>query len=124
METLPVPASAFNQLAALRAKPHAIHWKPEIGDNLSGVLMSVDGTVGFNGSKSKVLNIITQTGELYSTWLTAYIENFLTVNQVQLGDLLSITYLGKGKNGAFTFNKFDLHHISKLALVEGGSDDA
>lgn len=124
METLPLPVSAFNQLEALRSKPHAIHWKPQIGDNLSGVLVSVNEIIGINGSQSKTMNIITQTGEMYSTWLTAYIEKFLTANRVQLGDLLSITYQGKGKNGAFNFNKFELHYISKLALIEGGSNDA
>lgn len=125
METLPViPASAFTQLAALRDEPQAIYWKPQIGDNLSGVLLSVNVIIGINGSRSKIMNIKTQSGEVYSTWITAYIEKFLTANQAQLGDLLSITYQGKGKNGAFTFNKFDLHHISKLALVEGGSNDA
>lgn len=118
-----VPASAFAQLAEVRNQPNPTYWKPNPGDNLSGVIVEVKEVPGFNGVMSKTIIILTESGELYSTWLTAYIEKYLTTNRAQIGDMLSITFKGKDTSGKTSFNRYDLAHVSKLALVEGGNDE-
>ena len=118
---LPAKADAFAKLKAMRNNRNPIHWKPEIGDNLSGIVKCAAKVSGFNGNPQTVMHVIAENGETYSMFVNAYIDEFIRINGVKLGDLISITYQGKvkSKKGSM-FNAYELHHLPASDLIEGG----
>lgn len=107
--TTTIPASALEQLRRKAAIASQIEtWKPKPGDILEGQIEGARKVDGPFGPQEQML-VRTPDGGLLAVWLTKWLTAQLRANGAEMGDLLSLTFHGKGQGKAgATFNRMSL----------------
>ncbi len=83
-------------------------WKPEPGETLEGVIVGSRKVEGPFGPQEQML-VQTPAGAVIAAWLTQWLLGQLRANAADLGDLISLTFLGKqtGARGQ-SFNRMSV----------------
>lgn len=83
-------------------------WKPEAGETLEGVIGGSRKVEGPFGPQDQMI-VQTPEGTIVAVWLTAWLLGQLRANSADIGDLVSILFVGKevGARGQ-SFNRMSV----------------
>ena len=83
-------------------------WKPEPGDVLEGVIVGSRKVEGPFGEQDQAI-VQTPAGAVVAVWLTSWILGQLRAQAAEIGDLLSLSFLGKGTGArGMTYNRMSI----------------
>lgn len=105
----PIDQSALARLREkARIETTVVVWKPEPGEILEGVIAGSRRVQGPFGDQAQAL-IQTPKGNVVAVWLTAWLLGQLRANSAEIGDLISLTFVGKEIGGrGQAFNRMSL----------------
>jgi len=69
-------------------------WKPVAGESLIGIIVGTQQVTGIYGENRQVL-IKDKRGNVTAVWLTRQLKNKLKNQCAQIGDLITLTFVGK-----------------------------
>jgi len=94
-----------------KKQPHPPYelWQPSINDILIGEIVETIEDVSTKYGLQNQLIVKNEDGALIRTWLTEWLLNELRNRRAEIGDLIALTYLGKGTaRGGRYFNRYSL----------------
>ncbi len=116
MATIPSSAALApidqSALARLREKARmdaaTTVWRPSPGDTIEGIIIGSRKVEGPFGTQQQCL-VQTPDGSITAVWLTDWLLGQLRANAAELGDMLSLTFIGKetGARGQ-SFNRMSV----------------
>jgi len=105
----PIDQAALARLRAKAAAESAVDtWHPKPGDVLEGVIAGSRQATGPFGPQQQML-VRTPNGATIAVWLTKWLIGALRAQNAELGDLVSVTFHGRGtsRTGA-QFNRLSV----------------
>ena len=91
-----LPVSMVDRIEALKQQAAYVIecWQPCAGDQLLGVLIGSQKSVGTYGENLQIL-IQGIDGTIKATWITAWLKDNLQLQNAGIVDLIALTFLGK-----------------------------
>jgi hypothetical protein len=87
-----------DRLARLMQKPAVEIWSPEPGEQLGGIIHGGRQETNPYGQLQDQALIQTPDGRIVAVWLSAWMLGQLRAKAADVGDLIVLSYLGKGRS--------------------------